>query len=42
MVLIAVYHCYAATLHRVILTGFNNGNTDSHVPVILTVIDIAV
>jgi hypothetical protein len=42
VVLTAVHYCCAAMLHRVILTGFNNGNTDSHVPVILMVIDIAV
>jgi hypothetical protein len=42
VVLIAVHHCCAATLHTVTLTGFNNGNTHSHAPVIFTVIDIAV
>jgi hypothetical protein len=42
VVLIAVHHCYAAMLHTVTLTGFNNGNTHSRIPVLLTVIDIAV
>jgi hypothetical protein len=42
VVLTAVYHCYAAILYTVTLTVFNNGNTHSHVPVILMVIHIAV
>jgi hypothetical protein len=42
VVLTAVHHCCAAMLHTVTLTGFNNGNTHSHAPLILTVIVIAV
>jgi hypothetical protein len=42
VVLTAVHHCCAATLHTVTLTGFNNSNTHSHAPVILMVIYIAV
>jgi hypothetical protein len=41
VVLTAVHHCCAATLYTVTLTGFNNGNTHSRIPVILTGIDIA-
>jgi hypothetical protein len=42
VVLTAVHHCCAVTLHIVTLIGFNNGNTHSHPPVILMVIYIAV
>jgi hypothetical protein len=42
VVLTAVHHCCAVMLFIVTLTVFNNGNTHSCVPVILTVIHIAV
>jgi hypothetical protein len=42
VVLTAVHHCCIAMLYIVILIVFNNGNTHSHAPVILMVIDIAV
>jgi hypothetical protein len=40
VLLTAVYHCCVAMLHTVTLPGFNNGNTHSYAPVILTVIYI--